>query len=183
MKKSNLLRNAAAAVALTAAVLAGVSCNRNKRTSAAEQTAATEKFKIEKVGNFKANGLTSCEVELVVTNSTRHAVTLGQGSRIDLYYAGAKLGSILSDADVEVPKRATSTVTLPMSLTIDNPLAIYAAYGKLQRGETDKFTLSLNAAVKTAGVKRTIERNNIPLSTVLSMFGADASGLKNLLNF
>lgn len=178
MKK--LVKNTILAIGVAVLVLGGVSCNRNKK--AAADSESNEKFKIEKVENFRMAGLTSCEIDVLVTNSTRHVFGLEECT-IDILFGGAKLGAIVLDESVEVPKRATSSVTLPLSLSIENPIAIYGALGKIQRGETDKITLSLRAEVKGAGARRTIERRNIPLKDVLSMLGVDASGLQNILKF
>lgn len=166
-------------VIIVIAVLAftGVSCNRQKK-----EAEIREKFKVEKVESFRANGLTSYDLGLLVTNSTRHEFTLESGF-IDVFYAGSKLGTIVADDAVTVPKRATTSIQLPLTLNIGNPLAIYGAYGKIQQGEIDKITLSLTAQIKVAGIKQTVERKNIPLSTVLAMFGVDASDLKNALKF
>lgn len=160
-------------------ILTGTSCNRSKK---GENRGAKPEFKIEKVESINPKGITSYDVQLLVKNSTRYGCMLQQAT-VDVFYSGSKLGSVLSDEEVEVPKRTTASVTLPIVLKIDNPIALYGAYGKIQRGEIDKITLALKATVKVAGVKRTVERNNIPLSEVLSMFGADASDLKNVLKF
>lgn len=166
-----------AAVVLLLAV--AVSCNSAKKSF---EESIRDKVKVEKVENFSANSLTSYDLTLRVVNDTRITFQI-EDSTVDIFYAGSKLGSIVSDAVVEVPKRAATSVDLPLSLTIENPLAIYGAYSKIQRGEIDRITISLKTTVKAAGTRRIIERNNIPLASVLSMFGADASDIQKLLKF
>lgn len=179
--KNRIIKRLTLLAVIVALALAGASCNRSKKSSKTT-SAQQEKFKIEKIENFKLNNLTSCELQLLVTNGTRVGLSLESG-RLDIFYNKSRLGTITADAEVIIPKKATSSVTLPLSLAIDNPLAIYSVYGKLQRGDVNGITLSLTATVKAAGQRRTIERQNIPLATVLSMFGVEASNLPNLLKF
>ena len=175
-----ILRVGAAVVAAVAVLLAAGSCKRSKQQN--EATDDGRKFKIEKLENFSMTGLTSCEVQLLVTNGSGFGAELLDAT-VDIFYGTNLLGSIVADLPVSVPKRSTVSVTLPLSLQIENPLALYGVYGKLSRGETDKITLSLRATVKAAGSKHTVEQTQIPLSSVLSLLGVDAGNIKNLLNF
>ena len=181
--KESVMKYAVAAAAMLLLSF-GVSCNRSKKSAAAEPQSETPQgsFRIEKVEDFKVNSLTSYEITLSVANPLRYEFQLNEGT-VELFYAGTKLGTIISDGEVTIPKRATTSVTLPLSLEIENPIAIYGALGKLQRGETDRMTLTVRAVLKVAGSKRTFVQENIPLDTVLRLLGADGSGLKNLINF
>lgn len=181
MKLSKKICRTVAAAAVAAVVLTGgVSCNRSKKSAGKEVPEGN--FRIEKVENFRANSFTSYELDLSVANPTRYAFRLEAGT-VDILYAGSRLGTITADGEVEIPKRATTSVTLPLSLSIENPLAIYSAYTKLQRGELDKITLKVRATVRTGAVRKDFEQNDIPLQRVLTMLGVDASNIKNILSF
>ena len=165
------------ALAVAAAVLSVAGCRRN-----AQKEEPQDKIRIEKLENFRAVSLTSYELDLSVANDTRYAVVLEEGI-IDIFYGEVKLGSILSGDEVEIPKRSVTTVTLPLVLEIENPLALYGVYTKLARGETDRINLSVRARFRAAGQRRTFEQTGISLSALLSALGADAGDLGNFLQF
>lgn len=162
-------------IAVAAAALAFVSCKNKKKESADNQ----EKVRIEKVADFRSHGLTSYELDVVVANDSRVTFKLESAS-VDVYIGSMRLGSIKADVEITVPKRSTTTVTLPLSASIDNPLGLISAYNKISRGDTGDVHFTLHARIKAAGAARTIERQNITLAEVLSLAGVDPSSLKNI---
>lgn len=163
----------AAVVALIA--LAGVSCKNKKERTDDRQ----EKVRVERVADFRSNGLTSYEIDVVVVNDSRISFVLESAS-VDVYIGTMRLGVITAEVPVTVPKRSTTTVTLPLSASIDNPLGLVSAYNKISRGDTGDVRFTLHARVKAAGAVREIERPNITLAEVLSLAGVDPSSLKNI---
>lgn len=145
-----------------------------------KSAAAGGKLRFERFEGAKMNGLTSFEVRLRLTNSSRYEMQLESG-RIELYYGSAKIGSVTADEPVSLPKRTTAVVTLPMSFKIDNPITALSAYNKLTRGEIDKMKISLRATVSAGGRTQNIEQDDIPLSQVLSLVGIEAEALPEML--
>ena len=162
-------------IAVAVVALAGVSCKNRKETQSVKQ----EKVRIEKVADFRTKGLTSYEVDVVVVNDSRIAFRLESAS-VDVYMGSSRLGTINADTEITVPTRSTTTVTIPLSASIDNPLGLLSAYNKISRSDIGDFHFTLHARVKAAGASRDIERRNITLTEVLSMAGIDPANLKNI---
>lgn len=163
-----------AAVAVIAVIAATASSCGGKENKMAD------KVRLERVSGFRVKGLTSYEVDVVVANDSRIAFKL-MSAAIDIYCGSIKVGEITSTAEVKVPKRATSTVTLPLSLGIENPIALYGAYNRASRGDIGAIHFDVRARVKALGISREFTRSDIRLKDLMEKIGVDVNDLKKLI--
>lgn len=164
-------------LAVAAVALAGVSCNGEK---SAKKGKSGRTVTIEKFVGADAAGVGRYNVRLSVNNGTRHNITITDGE-LWLRLGSTTVCTVHLDEAVALPKRSVTEVTLPLSLSIDSPMAVLSLYGRLTRGDADKITISLRATGRAGGQSRTIERKDIPLADVLAMFGADIKDVKKFL--
>ena len=190
--------------AIIAAAVAVPSCNRSKRAAereVAEQpyaqpsqerpstekpssekpnTVRAEKLKVEKIEGFTRTGLLSGDLTVRICNDTRYALTVENGTAT-LCYSGSKVGALALREAVTIPKRATTSVRVPLEVHIGNPLAMYGAWNKVQRGELSDMTVSVEATLAAGIVKRNVVKNDIPLGVLLDMAGVTAEDIRNMV--
>lgn len=160
--------------------LALLSCNRNRQPEKPEPAPAEkEKIKVERVEGLKQIGLTSFELSLVVDNAFRHDISVESGT-VTLFYSTSTVCSAELIEKVFVPERSTSTVKVPFTIKLSNPIAAYGVWNKVRRGEIDNISLTFEGRVKVGPVGRNVKTANMPLRDLLKTMGVSDDDLRKL---
>lgn len=158
---------------LAAAVLPMSSCRR-----AVEK--ARRNIRFEAVERVTRQGLTGAEVVVRVTNDTGYKLVLDD-ARIDIFYDGGRVGTILLREGVEVPRRTSGSVTTRWQLKISDPLALYVLAKKVRAGDISQVTVSYAVEGRGGPAPVKISREGVPLSEFLNIFGITLQDVKNYL--
>ena len=81
---------------------------------------------------------------------------------------------------VFVPERSTSTVKVPFTIKLSNPIAAYGVWNKVRRGEIDNISLTFEGRVKVGPVGRNVKTANMPLRDLLKTMGVSDDDLRKL---
>lgn len=167
-------------MALCALLLMGASSC--KRQGGEVLPPATEKgtIRIEQFEGIERGKGLSGEVLLSVSNGLRSDITL-TSAEIGVCYGDKSICTLVLNGEVAVPKRVLSSVRVPVSLSVANPLAAYGLLGKIMRGEVEKVTLTVDAEAKVGIIHKHIYKEKIPLHEALRMAGIPTDGLKALV--
>ncbi|MBP3482760.1 MAG: hypothetical protein J6K28_05140 [Alistipes sp.] len=179
-------------VLLLAATIA--SCNRRKASEPLPQQPETEqrtapsdtetppvgKVRIEKIEGYRGTGLMSGDLTVRVDNSTRYDITLEECT-VTLFYSDSKVCAVTVREAVTAAKRSVAGIVVPLGLQLGNPLAAYGVWNKVQRGELDNMTVSVEALVKAGIIRRKVEKEHIPLEVLLDMTGVSAEDIRNMV--
>lgn len=151
-----------------------------KSSSEQPKTVPADKLRFEKIEGFLRTGLLSGELTVRVSNDTRYTITV-EDAVATLRYAGSRVGALVLLEAVAIPKRATSSLTVPIEAEIGNPLAIYGVWNKVLRGELSEITVSVEATLAAGIVRRRIVKNDIPLGALLDAAGITADDIRNMV--
>ena len=159
-------------VLLSALVLPMSSCRR-----AVEK--ARRNMRIEAVEKVERQGLSGAEVVVRVTNNTGYKVVLKQ-ARVDVFYAGNLVTSVLLRKPVEVPRRTTGSVSSLWKMRTPDPM-LYALKKKLRQGEAARVGVSFSVEGRGGPSPVKISEQMMPLSEFLNIFGLSLQDVKNYL--
>ena len=109
-------------ILLTAMVLPMVSCRR-----AVEK--ARRNIRLEAVEKVERKGMGGAEAVVRVKNGTGYKLVL-ERAKVDLFYAGSRVMSIILHGRVEVPRRTTGSFTSLWRVRTTDPMAYYVMVKK-----------------------------------------------------
>lgn len=112
-------------ILLTAMVLPMVSCRR-----AVEK--ARRNIRLEAVEKVERKGMGGAEAVVRVKNGTGYKLVL-ERAKVDLFYAGSRVMSIILHGRVEVPRRTTGSFTSLWRVRTTDPMAYYVMVKKSAR--------------------------------------------------
>jgi hypothetical protein len=72
---------------------------------------------------------------------------------------------------VELPKHSTSSVEVPLSITIHSPLKALALLMRLSQRNFDNIDIAFKASVKAMGAERNIVVERVGVNAILNQFG------------
>lgn len=134
------------------------------------QSTPQERFKIEAIENISGSNDTHWVITLRVRNDYGLSPLLKQGEG-DIYYDGTKTAHISLVEPVEIPKKSTSSIALPVSISILNPLKALALLMNLSKQNFDNIDISLRASVRAFGMERDINIERAELNALLKKLG------------
>ena len=108
-------------------------------------------------------------VEMVIENKSPFKVTVA-GGELTALCEGDIIGSIYMREPVVLPKKSTTTVTVDVAFKFANPMAALKALSVLTN-TPDKITVSGYGEGKVWFVRKRFERNDVPLSKFITIFG------------
>lgn len=154
--------------------LSGGSCRR-----AVER--AKRNIRIEAVEKVERIGIAGAEIVVRVDNGSRYNLAL-TAAEFGLYYADARVGTIVLMQPVEVPRRSVVSVTTRWRLKISDPLALYLLARKASGGEWDQIAVSCSVEGRGGPAPVKFSREKMPLSDFLNTFGVSIRDIENYLN-
>ena len=150
-------------ILLTAMVLPMVSCRR-----AVEK--ARRNIRLEAVEKVERKGMGGAEAVGRVKNGTGYKLVL-ERAKVDLFYAGSRVMSIILHGRVEVPRRTTGSFTSLWRVRTTDPMAYYVMVKKIR--EDDISQVAVSFAVEGRGGPASVKNSEemVPLSEFLNIFG------------
>ena len=154
--------------------LSGGSCRR-----AVER--AKRNIRIEAVEKVERIGIAGAEVVVRANNGSRYKLALTT-AEFGLYYADARVGTIVLMQPVEVPRRTNLAVTTRWRLKISDPMALYLLLRKTSDGDWSQVGVSCSVEGRGGPAPVKFSREKMPLSDFLNTFGVSIRDIENYLN-
>ncbi len=129
-----------------------------------------EKLKIEAIENISGSIGSGWVITLRVRNDSSFSPVLTHGEG-DIYVDGAKTAYVMLLSPVELPKHSTSSVEVPLSITIHSPLKALALLMRLSQRNFDNIDIAFKASVKAMGAERSIVVERVGVNAILNQFG------------
>ena len=103
-------------------------------------------------------------------------------AKVDLFYAGSRVMSIILHGRVEVPRRTTGSFTSLWRVRTTDPMAYYVMVKKIR--EDDISQVAVSFAVEGRGGPASVKNSEemVPLSEFLNIFGLSLQDVKNYLD-
>lgn len=129
-----------------------------------------ERLKIEAIENISGSIGSGWIITLRVRNDSSFSPVLTRGEG-DIYIDGTKTAYVMLLSPVELPKHSTSSVDVPLSITIHSPLKAIALLMRLSQRNFDNIDIAFKASVKAMGAERNIVVERVGVNAILNQFG------------
>lgn len=151
--------------------------------SSCRKTMEKMREKVEFIGveDVRLVGLTSLEIDFSARNDTAYNLVVKEAT-ITLLSTSTELGALHLSEPVTVKSRTTDTFTSRWRIEIGNPLQLLSLASKLRNNDLSGLFVSIDVDGRGGPVPVNISRERVPLSEILSKFGADISDLSKLMH-
>ncbi|MBQ1939605.1 MAG: hypothetical protein II362_05290 [Alistipes sp.] len=151
--------------------------------SSCRKTMEKMREKVEFIGveDVRLVGLTSLEIDFSARNDTAYNLVVKEAT-ITLLNTSTELGALHLSEPVTVKSRTTGTFTSRWRIEIGNPLQLLSLASKLRNNDLSGLFVSIDVDGRGGPVPVNISRERVPLSEILSKFGADISDLSKLMH-
>ena len=128
------------------------------------------------VEDIELRGLSAAEVAVGIENDSGRNLRVTDAV-FELRRGGSPIGSVTLKSEVVVPRRWSGTVIVPLSISLDNPLAALSLLKALGNGGSG-FTVSGAATLRAGAFIKRLSIDDEPFRVFVSRFG----GLSGKLN-
>lgn len=128
-----------------------------------------QKFQVVSLDKVSGSMGEQWRVTLTVANNTASNMRITAASAF-VRHNGRKIGRLVLDGEVALPRRRCSQVEVPLRLTLSNPIAALALMNRLRKGDFSGVTIDYNLAVSSLIAHRVFEQENVPLEQLARQF-------------
>lgn len=129
-----------------------------------------EKLEIEAIEDISGAIGSGWVITLRVRNDSSLSPSLTRGEG-DIYVDGTKTAYVMLMSPVKLPKKSTSSIEVPLSISIHSPLKALSLLMRLSQRNFDNIEISFKASVQAIGAERDIAVDRVSVNTILSKFG------------
>ena len=159
------LKHLSVAVVILIAALALGSCA--KQGSSTRQR--RQKFQVVSLDKVKGSLSEGWRVTLTVANNTSSNMRITAASAF-VRYNGKKVGRIVIDEEVVLPRRRCSQVEVPLRITLSNPITALSLFNKVRKGDYSGIAIDYSVTVAAFASHRVFERENVSLDELAAQF-------------
>lgn len=153
-----------AVIALVVA-LCMTSCNKQR-----VRDRVMNKVGIESLENISGSMAEGWKLTLRVKNDTAYSPTIDNGSG-EIFFDGGRVATVHLIEPVQIPKRQTSSVVVPVALKVSNPLKAISLAMRLGQKNLRGVEVSFDATIEIGGIKRAIRIERTAADALLSKLG------------
>lgn len=134
------------------------------------QSGAADKIRLVSFGGLSGGLFEGWTVKVTVTNNTSYNIVISEG-RGEVYTDGSRTATAKVRGDVVLPRNATTEVSIPMDLSLSNPLMALSLYSRIKQKRFDGIEVSLSAEVSAGVIKRRIAQERVPVQSIMQKLG------------
>jgi len=128
-----------------------------------------QKFQVVSLDKVSGSVGEQWRVTLTVANNTASNMRITAASAF-VRHNGRKIGRLVLDGEVVLPRRRCSQVEVPLRLTLSNPIGAIALMNKLRKGDFSGVTVDYSVSVSALAAHRLFEQNNVSLEQLARQF-------------
>lgn len=147
---------------VVALLLGSCSDNRVKRQPRTKFQVVT----IDKVAGSISDGW---RITLTVANNTASNIRITSANAY-VRQSGKKVGRLVLDGEVLIPRRRCSQVEIPLRITLANPIAALGALNKIRKGDFEGITIDYSITLSALASHRIIEEERVSLDDLARRF-------------
>lgn len=140
------------------------SCSKQGQTRQRKQ-----KFQVVSLDKVSGSVGEQWRVTLTVANNTASNMRITAASAF-VRHNGRKIGRLVLDGEVVLPRRRCSQVEVPLRLTLSNPIAALSLMNKLRKGDFSGVTVDYSVSVSALASHRLFEQKNVSLEQLARQF-------------
>ena len=135
----------------------------------ANQTRHKHKFQVVSVDKVSGSIGDKWAITLTVANNTASNMRITSASAY-VKHNGRKVGRLVLDGEVVLPRRRCSQVEVPLRLTVSNPIVAFSLLNKLRKGDFSGVTVEYNIALTAFASHRLCEQEGVSLEQLAQQF-------------
>lgn len=135
----------------------------------ANQTRHKHKFQVVSVDKVSGSIGDKWAITLTVANNTASNMRITSASAY-VKHNGRKVGRLVLDGEVVLPRRRCSQVEVPLRLTVSNPIVAFSLLNKLRKGDFSGVTVDYNIAITAFASHRLFEQEGVSLEQLAQQF-------------
>ncbi|MBQ7856487.1 MAG: hypothetical protein IJ348_05170 [Alistipes sp.] len=135
-----------------------------------KRTSIADKFAIEAIEGLDGSLLGGWTLKVRVRNDSAYSPRITSGKAF-LYNGEQRVACVMLAEAVEIPKRQTTSIEVPLTLTLDNPLQALVLLPRIKNRNFEGMQASMTATVEVMGINRTIEIGRTDINTILTQLG------------
>ena len=128
-----------------------------------------EKFQVVSLDKVSGSINESWKLTLTIANNTASNVHITAASAF-IRHNGRKIGRVVLDNEVMLPRRRCTQVVAPLRITLSNPVAAFSLLSKVRKGDFSGITLDYNISIAALASHRTFEQENVSLEQLAKQF-------------
>lgn len=138
----------------------------NKERDKVERPDKLEVVSLDKIDGNLNEGL---KVTMTVRNNSGFNVRISAAEAF-LQYKSRKIGRLVANGEVVLPRRSTTQVVVPIRITVPNLLISAAAFKLINEGKYDDFTINYNATVHAGKITMKMKDESMTLKEFIKGF-------------
>lgn len=159
------LKHLSVAVVILIAALALGSCAKQGDTTRQRR----QKFQVISLDKVKGSLSEGWRVTLTVANNTGSNMRITSANAF-VRYNGRKIGRIVVDEEVVLPRRRCAQVEVPLRITLSNPITALSLFNKVRKGDFSGIAVDYSVTVAAFASHRVFERENVSLDELAAQF-------------
>lgn len=159
------LKHLSVAVVILITALALGSCAKLGDTTRQRR----QKFQVISLDKVKGSLSEGWRVTLTVANNTRSNMRITSANAF-VRYNGRKIGRIVVDEEVVLPRRRCAQVEVPLRITLSNPITALSLFNKVRKGDFSGIAVDYSVTVAAFASHRVFERENVSLDELATQF-------------
>lgn len=159
------LKHLSVAVVILIAAFALGSCAKQGDTTRQRR----QKFQVISLDKVKGSLNEGWRVTLTVANNTGSNMRITSANAF-VRYNGRKIGRIVVDEEVVLPRRRCAQVEVPLRITLSNPITALSLFNKVRKGDFSGIAVDYSVTVAAFASHRVFERENVSLDELAAQF-------------
>ena len=127
------------------------------------------KFQVVSLDKVSGSVGEQWRVTLTVANNTASNMRITAASAF-VRHNGRKIGRLVLDGEVVLPRRRCSQVEVPLRLTLSNPIGALALMNRLRKGDFSGVTVDYSVSVAALMSHRIFEQEGVALDQLARQF-------------
>ncbi len=128
-----------------------------------------QKFQVVSLNKVSGSVGEQWRVTLTVANNTASNMRITAASAF-VRHNGRKIGRLVLDGEVVLPRRRCSQVEVPLRLTLSNPIGALALMNRLRKGDFSGVTVDYSVSVAALMSHRIFEQEGVALDQLARQF-------------
>ena len=128
-----------------------------------------QKFQIVSIDKVSGSLSDGWRLTLTAANNTGSNMKITAATAF-VRHNGRKIGRLVLDGEVLLPRRRCSQVEVPLRLTLSNPIAAFGLYNNLRKGDFSGVAVDYSVSISALASHRILERENVSLEELAKQF-------------
>ncbi len=146
-------------------VLALSSCSKQEW----QQRQRRQKFQVIALNKVRGSISDGWRVTLTIANNTASNVRITSANAF-VRQNGRKIGRVVLDGEVVLPRRCCSQVDVPLRITLANPIAALGVLNNIRKGNFDGVTIDYSITISALTSHRIFEKEGVSLEALAQQF-------------